>query len=52
LVVDRLHGAFSMGGYGPKKKEFSQLEEMRMDGMAMACMTDCMEGMKIGIVCF
>jgi hypothetical protein len=44
LVVDRLHGAFSMGGYG-QKKEFSQLEEMRMDGMAMACMTDCMEGM-------
>jgi hypothetical protein len=32
--------------------EFSQLEEMRMDGMAMACLTDCMEGMKIGIVCF
>ena len=48
-IVCTAHSAWEVTD---KKKEFSQLEEMRMDGMAMACLTDCMEGMKIGIVCF
>jgi len=48
MVVDCSHGAYSMGG--TEKKGFKQLEEMRMDGMA--CMTACMEGLKIVIACF